>query len=116
MPVKEPGGDLELTRVLDDSQELVDFSLSKLTGAGRVRRAPVGYSKISPETKEMIDGIGLVPLAQINVGLLADEGGKAATNTTDGSESEDDLLSAVHVCVEDTEDVLEFTGKDEGAL
>lgn len=49
-----------------------------------------------------------VPLSGVNVGLLADEVGEAATNTLDGGQGVHHLLATVNVCVEDTQDVSEL--------
>lgn len=49
----------------------------------------------------------IIPLADVDFGLAAAEGGITTTTTTDSSQGEDDLLTAVNVSVEDTEDVLE---------
>lgn len=49
----------------------------------------------------------ILPLAHINVGLPADQTGKAATNTLNGSQRVHGLLATVNVGVEDTKNVLE---------
>ena len=46
-------------------------------------------------------------LAQINIGLLADQVGVAATDTLDLGQGVHDLLLAIDVCVQQTDDVLE---------
>ena len=50
-----------------------------------------------------------VPLADINLSLLAHGSGETATNTLDGGQGVDDLLLAINVGVEDTQNVLEFS-------
>ena len=50
-----------------------------------------------------------VPLADINLSLLAHGSGETATNTLDGCQGVDDLLLAINVGVEDTQNVLEFS-------
>lgn len=50
---------------------------------------------------------GNVPLAEINIGLLADQVGVAATNTLDLGQSVHDVLLAVNIGVEQTQNVLE---------
>ena len=50
-----------------------------------------------------------VPLADINLSLLAHGSGETATNTLDGCQGVDDLLLAINVGVEDTKNVLEFS-------
>ena len=50
-----------------------------------------------------------VPLADIHLSLLAHSSGETATNTLDGCQGVDDLLLAINVGVEDTQNVLEFS-------
>ena len=50
-----------------------------------------------------------VPLANIHLSLLAHGSGETATNTLDGCQGVDDLLLAIDVGVEDTQNVLEFS-------
>ena len=49
------------------------------------------------------------PLANIHLSLLAHGSGETATNTLDGCQGVDDLLLAINVGVEDTQNVLEFS-------
>ena len=53
------------------------------------------------------------PLVHVDVGLLADDVGEAAADTLDGGEREHDLLLAIHVGVEQTQDVLEVLPRDQ---
>jgi hypothetical protein len=46
-------------------------------------------------------------LGQINIGLLADQVGVAATDTLDLGQGVHDLLLSIDVCVQQTDDVLE---------
>jgi hypothetical protein len=48
-----------------------------------------------------------VPLREVDIGLLADQVGVAATNTLDLGQGVHDLLLAVNIGVEQTQDVLE---------
>lgn len=48
-----------------------------------------------------------VPLGEVNVGLLADQVGVTTTNTLDLGQGDHDLLLAVNIGVEQTQDVLE---------
>ena len=48
-----------------------------------------------------------VPLGEVNIGLLADQVGVTATNTLDLGQGDHDLLLAVNIGVEQTQDVLE---------
>ena len=50
-----------------------------------------------------------VPLANIHLSLLAHGSGETATNTLDGGQGIDDLLFAIDVGVEDTQNVLELS-------
>lgn len=49
-----------------------------------------------------------LPLLEVNVGLLANQVGEAATATLDGSEGVHDLTLAVNVGVHHTQDVREL--------
>ena len=46
------------------------------------------------------------PLVEVNVGLLADDVGVAATNTLDLSQGVHDLALSINVGVEETQDML----------
>lgn len=48
-----------------------------------------------------------VPLAEVDIGLLADQVGVTTTNTLDLGQGVHDLLLAVNIGVEQTQDVLE---------
>jgi len=48
-----------------------------------------------------------VPLGEVNIGLLANQVGVTATNTLDLGQGDHDLLLAVNIGVEQTQDVLE---------
>jgi hypothetical protein len=57
------------------------------------------------------------PLVQVDICLLADQVGVAATDTLDLCQGVHDLALSVNICVEETEDVLELLvllGEDEG--
>jgi hypothetical protein len=96
LPVEEPGGDLvwmmlnhiprlveptqhTLQRVLDDGDETLKLFGGEVTGA----------------------------LAEIDIGLLADQVGVAATDTLDLGQGVHDLLLSIDVRVQQTDDVLE---------
>jgi len=72
-------GDLVGGRVLDDGDETLKLLRGELTGA----------------------------LVQVDIGLLAHQVGVATTDTLDLGQGVDDLLLAVDVCVEQTQDVVE---------
>jgi hypothetical protein len=80
LPVEEPQGDLELTGVLDDGDELFDLIGGQFTSA----------------------------FVDINFCLFADEVGETASKTLNFSEAEDDISLALNVSVEDTQDVLKL--------
>lgn len=48
-----------------------------------------------------------IPLGQVDVGLLADQVGVAATDTLDLGQGVHDLLLSINVGVEETQNVLE---------
>jgi hypothetical protein len=50
-----------------------------------------------------------IPLVQVDIGLLADQVGVAATDTLDLGQGVHDLLLAIDVGVEETEDELDCT-------
>lgn len=79
LTVKEPRWDLVGQRVLDDRDQALELFRGELTS----------------------------PLLQIDIGLLADKVGVTATNTLDLSQGVDDLLLAVNVGVEQTQNVIE---------
>merc|ERR1711974_74639 len=80
LSVQEPVGDLELARVLDDGHGTLDLLVGELAST----------------------------LVEVDIGLLADEVGKATANTLDGGEGEHHLVLAINVGVENTQNVLEF--------
>ena len=53
--------------------------------------------------------MGELPLADIDLSLLAHSGGETATNTLNRGKGVDDLLLAINVGVEDTKNVLELS-------
>lgn len=82
LPVEEPCGEVELTRVRDNIDNLVDLIRGQLTGAPR----------------------------HVNVAGLADQIGETTTNTLDSGQSVHDLLPSVNVGVANTQNVLEVRG------
>lgn len=79
LSVEEPGGDLVLGGVLEDGDDTLEFFGGELTSA----------------------------LAQINIGLLANQVGVTTADTLDLGQGVHDLLLAVNIGVEQTQDVLE---------
>jgi len=81
LPVKEPKWDLELTRVLNDGNELFNFISGKFSGT----------------------------LIDVDLSLFADEIGKTTSKTLNLCQAEDDISLALNVSVENTQDVLELS-------
>lgn len=54
------------------------------------------------------------PLVDVHLGLLAADVGEAAADTPDGGQREHDLLLAVDVGVQHTQNVLKLIGGDQG--
>jgi hypothetical protein len=79
LPVEEPAGDLVLQGVLDDGNETLKLLRGEVTGA----------------------------LGKVDIGLLADQVGVSATDTLDLGQGVHDLLLAIDVRVQQTDDVLE---------
>lgn len=61
----------------------------------------------SDDTLKLLRGEVTSALGQINIGLLADQVGVAATDTLDLGQGVHDLLLSIDVCVQQTDDVLE---------
>ena len=80
--IKEEFRDLELQRVLDDGHDALDLVVGDLTSA----------------------------LREVHLSLLAHHDGEAAAQTRDRSQSERKVAGAVHVRVENTQDVLKLLG------
>ena len=80
LTVEEPKRDLELTGVLDNGDEFLDFIGCKLSGA----------------------------LVDINFGLFADEVGETASETLDFCKTKHNVTFSFNVGVENTENVLEL--------
>jgi hypothetical protein len=80
LPVKEPQGDFELARVLDDGDELFNLIGSQFTST----------------------------FVDINFCLFADEISETTSETFDLCKAENDISLALNVSVEDTQDVLKF--------
>jgi hypothetical protein len=77
LPVEEPGGNLVLGRVLDDGDDSLKLFGGKFTGT----------------------------LVQVDIGLLADQVGVSATDTLDLGQGVHDLLLAIDVGVQKTQDL-----------
>lgn len=80
LPVQEPKRDLELARVLDDSNKLLNLVSGELTSA----------------------------LVHVNLGLLADEIGKPSAKTLDLRQAKDNITLSLNIRIQNTENVLEL--------
>lgn len=136
LSVQEPCRDLILGGVLEDGDHTLEFFGGKLTstvGKSRVSLLLVVLFPFSPIHRHVLLFIPStpvlhltsdpppeeysknnhknitsdVPLGEVNIGLLADQVGVTATNTLDLGQGDHDLLLAVNIGVEQTQDVLE---------
>ena len=110
LSVEEPGRDLVLRWVLDDGDDALEFFGRDLTGA--VTRMQVSAFRSFPHTflfshRRSRSKAEYAPLVQVDIGLFADQVGVAAANTLDLGEGVHDLLLAVNIGVEQTQDELE---------
>lgn len=96
LPVEEPGGDL-----------VCGGSVLKLLLPVKRIRTLEGVLDDGDNALKLLRGEVTGALAQINIGLLADQVGVAATDTLDLGQGVHDLLLAIDVCVQQTDDVLE---------
>jgi hypothetical protein len=90
LSVEEPRGDLVLGGVLDDGDDTLELFGSELTGAMMLVLDATFLS--CPSGGEIC-----VPLAEVNIGLLADQVGVAATDTLDLGQGVHDLLLAINL-------------------
>ena len=96
LPVEEPAGDLVCTL------------LAPLNPTSRrLKRTLRGVLDDGDDSLELFRGEITSALAEVNIGLLADQVGVAAADTLDLSQGVHDLLLAIDVCVQQTDDVLE---------
>lgn len=96
LPVEEPSGNLVCT-VLDNvtiSVEHMEHTLQRVLDDGN-------------DTLKLFGGEITGALGKIDIGLLADQVGVAATDTLDLGQGVHDLLLAIDVRVQQTDDVLE---------
>jgi hypothetical protein len=101
LSVEEPGGDLVLRGVLDDGDNTLEFF------GGDFTSAVILISTFVSQKKKMCLSFQNIPLVQINIGLLADQVGVTTTNTLDLGQGVHNLLFAIDVGVEQTNNVLE---------
>ena len=96
LPVEEPGGDL-VCRVSASLSMLERWSWRTLEGV----------LDDGNDTLKLFGGEVTSALGQIDIGLLADQVGVSATDTRDLGQGVHDLLLAIDVRVQQTDDVLE---------
>eukprot|EP01083_Nonionella_stella_P189889 703251_1 len=80
LPIEEPKRDLELTRVLNDSNKLLNLISGELSGT----------------------------LVYINLSLFADEIGETRSKSSNFGKGENNVTLSLHVCIQNTEDMLEL--------
>jgi hypothetical protein len=96
LPVEEPTGDL----VCDMSERNMELMHPR-------QRTLEGVLDDGDDTLELFGGEVTSALAEIDIGLLADQVGVAATDTLDLGQGVHDLLLSIDVRVQQTDDVLE---------
>ena len=100
LSVEEPGGDLVCNR----------SSAQVLCANGNVPHTLQGVLDDGNDTLELFGGQVTSALGEVDIGLLADQVGVAATDTLDLGQGVHDLLLAIDVCVQQTDDILEAGG------
>jgi hypothetical protein len=100
LPVEEPGGDL-VWEMLDHNPRLMASTQHTLQGV----------LDDGDKTLKLFRGEVTGTLAEIDIGLLADQVGVAATDTLDLGQGVHDLLLSIDVRVQQTDDVLEAGGR-----
>jgi hypothetical protein len=102
LPVEEPAGDLVLGGVLDDGDNSLELFGGEFTSTvSNVLASCLCFCK-KPPNLELC-----VPLVQVDIGLLADQVGVSATDTLDLGQGVHNLLLAIDVGVQKTQDELE---------
>ena len=96
LPVKEPRGDLVCG--VSATEPL------RLNWPGRTLE---GVLDDGDDTLKLFGGEVTSALGEIDIGLLADQVGVSATDTSDLGQGVHDLLLSIDVCVQQTDDVLE---------
>lgn len=94
LSVEEPRWDFVLSWVLNDCDDSLELFGGEFTSAGNVSRV-----EAAPAT--------ILPLVQVDIGLLADQVAVSATDTLDLGQGVHDLLLSIDVGVEKTQDELE---------
>lgn len=92
LSVEEPGGDLVLGGGLDDGDNALELFGGEFTGAVVVLVHLAFPGWVFP-----VDWWAFVPLVEVDIGLLADQVGVAATDTLDLGQGVHDLLLAINL-------------------
>ena len=106
LAIEEPGGDFILSRILDDGDNAFKLFGGDFTSSG-------DGNQPSAMMLKQLDGLarlrllGGIPLIQVHIGFFANQVGITASNALDLGEGVHDLLLAIDVGVEETEDELE---------
>jgi len=100
LPIQEPRRDLVLCGVLNDGDDALKLFGGNFTGT------------VNPECDQYSipsssNPCRCIPLVEVYIGLLANQVGVPATNTLDLGQGVHDLLLAIDVGVEETQDELE---------
>lgn len=96
---------------LDLSMVEQEMSMTAAFATNTAVAAQVSIMQVSGAARDLPAGSS--PLAHVDLSLLAHQVGKAAPNTADGGHGVHDLLLAVHVGVEHTQNVLELLSRDQ---
>ena len=102
LPVEEPRGDLVLGGVLDDGDDTLELFRGKLTGAVSFVLA----KHPSPACLHLSFVCAAIPLVQVDIGLLADQVGVTTADTLDLGQGVHDLLLAIDVGVQKSQDLV----------
>jgi hypothetical protein len=89
LPVEEPGGNLVLCGVLEDGDDTLEFFRGEFTGATILLDASL---------ESAMGCCGPLPLVEVDVGLLADQIGVAATDTLYLGQCVHNFLLAYSIC------------------
>jgi len=84
-----------LCRVLNDRDDSLEFFGCDLTGSARI--------SIICSSDQLLPHL---PLVQVDIGLLADQVGVSSANTLDFGQGVHDLLLAIDIGIEETQDEL----------
>ena len=102
LSVEEPGWDFVLCRVLNNRDDSLEFFGCNFTGTVKLSELRTFGGKRGCRL--------LVPLVQVDIGFFADQVGVSAAHTLDLGQGIHDLLLAINIGVEETEDELDCTG------